>query len=275
MKSPFRFGRKQWISAPLLFVAALAQAADSNEAGKSRVDCTPAREYVTTLEYLRDVKELAIKEDDARKVAEKVSTGCSGAAKRFIRVTETLSKAGLGANNMIETATDLATRTDRETDTFLTVFRKAFLPEYLDLDVRDSLRLAQSLTTEFKGDFKAVRKDFETVLEYCLSEKELDLSKPQCGDLAVKVARIGERYDGGASKPFIEALEFARSSKGPGLPVQQAVELALGVSGYGPKAHENFAQAYQYAVSQSGLNLGADKAMAFAKGLATKSSKTE
>src|SRR5690349_12308650 len=74
--------------------------------------CTFAREYITTLEYLRAHKDYAIPEAEARKLAQKVSEGCTGAAQRFIKVLDALSHAGVSANDSIQTGIEISTRTD-------------------------------------------------------------------------------------------------------------------------------------------------------------------
>src|SRR4051812_28021482 len=77
--------------------------------------CLTTREYVTTLEFLRDSKEFQLPEKDARALATRVSDGCTGAALRFIKVTRLLTKAGVGSKDAVTTAADFAHRTDAET----------------------------------------------------------------------------------------------------------------------------------------------------------------
>src|SRR5688572_3898868 len=45
--------------------------------------CQSTREFVTTLEYLRDQKQLGLDEREGRKIAYEVAKGCTGAARRF------------------------------------------------------------------------------------------------------------------------------------------------------------------------------------------------
>lgn len=58
-------------------------------------ECLAYREYVTTLRYLRAKKDFAFKENDARKLADEVSLGCTNAGKRFIKIVDILTKAGV------------------------------------------------------------------------------------------------------------------------------------------------------------------------------------
>ncbi|MGK0367449.1 MAG: hypothetical protein ACI9QD_000584, partial [Thermoproteota archaeon] len=66
------------------------------------IECKVLREYATTLQFLRGHKAFGIKESEARKVADRVSHGCTGASKRFIQITNILLRAGLGAKESIE-----------------------------------------------------------------------------------------------------------------------------------------------------------------------------
>ena len=73
-----------------------------------KISCTSAREYVTTLEYLRAHQELGVNESQARKIADQVSRGCSGSAKRFVSVLELLIKSHIAGRNALESAVALS-----------------------------------------------------------------------------------------------------------------------------------------------------------------------
>lgn len=238
--------------------------------------CMTSREFITTLEFLRDFKELAIQEQDAQAAARKVAEHCTGAAQRFIRVAKTLSRAGLSGKNSVESGLEFASRTDRETETFLLVFSRAFLAEFLDLDLRSAMQMARSLSTQFDGDVLAVRDDFETVLEFCLRSKGLDLPRPRCGTLAAQLARKGGDYSGGISRPFIKLYQFLESERGPALDKEKSLTLAQElVAEGGADSADNFIHAYRYAISKSGLELSAKDAMGFARSMTVRGGKSE
>jgi hypothetical protein len=235
----------------------LAQAAEVTS-------CTTAREYITTLEYLRDRKEMAMPEADARKVALEASQGCTGAALRLIRVTTTLSQSGMGAKDAIRRGLEFAKRTDQETETFLTVFNRAYAQDAMDLDLRASVRMADELTRDFEADTVAVRDDFIRLLDFCSGSEKLGLPKPQCGAFAARLAKQGQKWSGGISAPYIQAFEFAVSNKGPALTTARAIEIANQLTAAGPGSAENFVDAYKYAVSKKGLGLADNAALGFA-----------
>lgn len=242
--------------------------AASFAAGSAAGACPATREYITSLEYLRANKELALPEADARKVADAISKGCAGAAERFIRVSGLLSRAGFSGREAAETGKRFAVGTAAEVDTFVTVFKRAFAEEFLDLDLEDSLKMALALSKEFAGDQPQVRADFERLLAFCTEEKQLGLPKPTCGAFASRVAAKGEPWNGGIAKPFIRGFEYLTSSKGPSLVTGEALKLSEALLAAGPGAFDNFSQAYSYASAESGLALGRQDAIGFARDLA-------
>ncbi len=231
-------------------------------------NCTFTREYITTLEYLRKQSILAIPEPDARKISLQVSRGCTGAAQRFIKITTALRGANVGAMDSIRTGIEFASRTDIETETFNTVFLVAYLEEYLDLDLRSSLKLARSLSTEFQGDILGVRDDFETLVQFCVGTKELNLPRAQCGTFAARIAHYGEKFSGGVAPSFIELFSFLYSESGPRLTTGQALKLAETLIHGGKDSAENFIQAYKFGVAPLGLGDDIPTAIHFAEQMA-------
>lgn len=229
------------------------------------VQCRSTREFVTTLEFLRAQKTLALPEPEARKTAESVAQGCTGAAGRFIRTFQLLSRAGLGSKETVQHALEMGRRSQDEVETFVLVFQQAFAEDGLDLDLRGALNLALSLTTEFEGDAVAVREDYKRLIQFCATEKNLDLPKPQCGRFAARIARLGQPFDGGIAKSFLRTFDYLRSSQGPGLTTGNALKLSEEIVATGPASPENFVEGYRYAVSKRGLEMSAGDALEFAR----------
>ena len=234
-------------------------------ASPGATSCTTAREYITTLEYLRDRKELTMPEPEARKVAAEAAKGCTGAALRFIRISWVLSEAGLGPRDSIRKGLEFALRTDQETETYASVFSRAYSEDSMDLDLRASMKMADELTREFEADTVAVRDDFDKLLGFCSSSGRLGLPKPQCGAFAARLAKLGEKWSGGIAAPYIQAFEFVNSaSAGPHLATSRAIEIAGQLVMAGPDSADNFITAYKYAVSKRGLAMADNAALAFA-----------
>src|SRR5262245_17223853 len=91
----------------LLALGALVLVIETSNANADRKPgCTATREFVASMEFLRSRKDLAVPEEQARTIAEKVALGCSGSGLRFIRLVQVLSRAGVGANNAVNTGVE-------------------------------------------------------------------------------------------------------------------------------------------------------------------------
>ncbi len=256
-----------------LGVFVLSGQASATEKSELPENCLAAREFITTLRFLRHHGEFKISEYEGNKVADQVSRGCTGAAKRFIEVTNLLLRIGVSTPNAIKKGIRFAGASQKEVKTYIKVFQRAFIAEYLDLDLSTASRLAEDLSVGFKGDSRYAREDFEEISEFCLEESGLDLTKPACSYLAWDVAKAGEKYKDGAAENFLDVLEFIQDEKGPSRSVGEALALAKEVISFGPQAVQNFKNGYRFAVSSSGLKQGYIQAMGFARKMASRSLK--
>lgn len=236
--------------------------------------CSYAREYITALEYFRTHHEYAIPEKESRDLAFKISHGCTGAAQRFIKVNSTLLRSGVAPKDTLETALFFAVNTDVATETFLAIFLKAFLKEFMDLDASTSLKLAFSLFRDFNGDVLAVKMDFENFVDFCTKTEEINQAIPKCARFAARLARKGEKWDGGIFLTFQKLFSFLLTQKGPGLSTWKALDEAERLLEGGHGAAENYIQAFKYAASKEGLDLEIPKAMAFANQMTLQDSTT-
>lgn len=258
MKYPFR-------QFALILLVHVFLIAPSTRAAEDSPSCTTTREFITTLEYLRDQKDFKLRDGDARAIASKVAQACTGAAERFIQVTDVLAKSGLSADDSVRAGLEFSSRSKADVAAFLTVFKEAFLSEHLDLDLRSALQLSRSLTTGFDGDVTAVSDDFRSLVDFCVGEK-LGLPRPECAEFAARNARKGEPT-GGIARPFIRIYDFLVSRDGPRLTTAQALKTAEQLIAAGPAAADNFIVGYRYAASRTGLQLSSSDAIEFARDL--------
>ena len=233
--------------------------------------CTPAREFITTMNYLRERPNFGLKDQKAQEVAMSVAGGCRGAAQRFIQTTEMLLQAGIVGREAVETGIVMSRGEDDQGEAFQRVFRTAFLPRGLDMKPEDALGLAKSLSIDLKGDRKKALQDFERLVDFCVDSSTLDLPRPKCGAIAGKVAVKGANSDEGVATPYIKTVEFlTRSSDGPQLVLFQAFTIAEELAINSPKALDNFLQGYKWLTSKSGLSLDRKDAVDMAKKIALK-----
>jgi len=232
--------------------------------------CESTKEYQTTTNFLRSKKFLYLKEEDIRNVANQVSSGCTNASKRFIMITNLLIKAQMDSKSAIENAIKFSASTDAKADTFINIFKYAFVRNFLDLDVFNATKLANELSLDFEGDSQIAFYDFQTIVKYCVSQDQLDLPKRKCSEMASTIVRHGQTYNQNMGTPFIELFEFLVKSNGANLPTYKAIETATQVFQYGPKAGDNFQKAYEFAKNKKGLDMDENKSLEFALEMAKK-----
>ncbi len=232
-------------------------------------NCSSAREFITAYQFLRSLPESKVTMKEAHKLALSVAGGCSGAAKRFIQVAKVLLKSNVDARSAFFMGVEFATSDDPTSTAFLGIFAKSFLTKYLDLDVTAALRLARSLSIDYKGKPEKSMKDFGEIVKYCLAAKGFDLPKPKCAEIAEKVTRFGQIFVEPVAEPFILLFKFLRSDEeGPRIPSYQALKIATRIVEISPYAPANFQQAYLFAASKRGFELGRGKAIGFANKIA-------
>ena len=148
------------MSLALVLSSMLASSQPNLQSMAPRQDCSSAREFVTTLEYLRSKSEWALEEKTNQSLAHQVSMGCSGAAARFVRATEFLLKAEIPSTQAVQLGKDLALRSEAYVETFIGTFRIAYEEESLDLPVQSALTVARSLSMDFQGPVARALQDF-------------------------------------------------------------------------------------------------------------------
>ncbi len=233
-------------------------------------DCTSAREYVATVNYLRAKKEFALTDEQVRQVADQISGHCTGAASRFISATELLIRSGVGATEASRTALSYAGADEESFKAFLHFFRFAFAKDRLDLDAPSAIDFAKRHSQNLKRAFKDVAKDFDVVLDFCLDKRDAELPIPQCAGLAGRIALAGEEGEQGLGKKFVAAFYYLRKEgdRRPGLGSGDALKLAEQLMTYGPDSVDNFRDGFDFAISDKGLKLSREDAIEFGNKMA-------
>lgn len=236
-------------------------------------ECLSAREYITTVEFMKSNPEFQLKPDKIRWYADKVSTGCTGASSKFIKVTRLLMGVGVDSGSSLKAALEFINVDKDVVTTFIKVFEKTYEEKFLDLDAATAMKNSLRLTANFKGNPENAAEDFESVALYCKNNEGLGLSYKDCSDLAMKVALSGEEFEEENGDKFIKLYEFiALESEGPRLTVSESLKIASDLMVNGPRTFKNFKTSYIYAKSKDGLDLPKKQALELAIKLASRSS---
>lgn len=226
-----------------------------------QVNCQSSHEFIATLAYLRDKKVLHLDENSDELVAYKVAQGCNGSAQRFINSFEFLAKMKIGSRDALQISIALAHKSDPYYQTFIGVFARAYAKDKLNLDLVNSLQIAQAMSLSYSGDVEKGLNDFAQITAFC-SRSALALSKPRCAKLGVAVAKAGEKFKEPVAPVFKKTFEFLHKELRTDM--AESLLIAYEVASISPYAFDNFKKAYDYALQSTGLNLPARGALQFA-----------
>jgi hypothetical protein len=233
--------------------------------------CHSTDEYIKTLSYLRETKDLILPERTARKIALKVSRGCDGAAERFEKTLRLLRSVGLSDPKALEVALQFSGYSKDTQKNFMEIFGRAYLAEFLDYDYAGAVALALELSRDYHGDAALVREDFIALSKFCRDSKSMDLPTKTCSQYAVKMARLSQFFPYGVKGPFIALYTKLREDRDFGLDVKTALDISYNILKNGPAAPDNFMAGYAYAMKEKGLSLGRNQALEFALKMAVRS----
>lgn len=229
--------------------------------------CSPAREYITVMEFLRSRSDWKVPEKIAQEVAKKVAEHCPGSAGRLIRVAGLLSEAGVASKDALFSGMRLAQESDDLAARFAAIFKRAYLQSGLDLDIATSHRIAAELSVDYGGSLPAVEKEFDALVEFCADETELAQSKPLCARFATELLTAARDQEPGLNTRFRELYGFLVSKAGADIPAGRALVLAKEIAGAGQKGGESFIEGFRYASSTRGLSKSRSEAVQFSREL--------
>lgn len=235
-------------------------------------NCLSSREYITTVQYLREHKDFALSEKEIKMTADKVSLGCLNSSQRFINTVKLLTNLGVDTRSSIQTALNFSQKTDEHSQAFIEIFKYAYNPEKLDLDVLSSLNLSLQLSAFYEGYINNAIKNFKDLVSFCIENKSLDLPHSSCAKLATEITINGKDYKEPIAPKFKTLVSFLKiDSQGPKLSLLESIAIAKNIISYGETASENFTQGFKFAISEKGLNYSTKMAMDFAKSMAMRS----
>ena len=238
--------------------------------------CASTKEYIATLEYLRDFKALDAQEKVARDIADKVSTGCNGAFNRFAKVSKMLIAVGIDSATALKHSVAFAADKDENAQLFIELFRQTYNEENLDLDALNALTISLEVARNNPSESKLVLEDFKKLVSYCKEEKTLGLPAPFCAQVSAKITALGSKFEKAIADEYIKLTRFiSENNKGPTTDKKYAMNLSEKIIAYGPKSAENFINAYRFAVSKKGLSYSAKDAISFAEKMASRSYQLE
>ncbi len=233
--------------------------------------CLSSEEFVQTVTFLRDNKDIDLPEQQIRSYADQISKGCSGASQRFRDVFLYLNKNGVDHRQSLKIAISFAPHTDTVKNTFLEILKGSYLREYYDLDFRAALQTAYDISMDHRTSPERLRKDFVGFVQFCKDRNGLELPLAACMKFSKKLLELSPYYAQGAYPQFEELFKKLNTDKKFGISIKESLEITLKVLSYGPKGPENFLTGYSYALNPDGLHMGVHEGVQFALRMAERS----
>jgi hypothetical protein len=222
--------------------------------------CASSKEYLTIIRYFDSHKDLLQTSAQAKEIADEISKGCNGAADRFVRVFETLTKVELSGNTSRNVGVLLSNKPDKMVDNFLTIFRVAYVESELNLTASKALEIARKLSFDFPGHFEIAKSSFLKLLGFCKTEN-LNISLPQCSEFMADVVLESAPVGVDVFATFTESFRYIRNHKDLKISVPKILLHSKTIASYGPRALENFTEFFEFATSEKGLGERNDKAL--------------
>lgn len=231
------------------------------------VECESTKEFISTIEYLRLQKKLALPDNEILKTALLVSENCNGAAKRFSRILDTLVTSGVDHEHARHFAVTYSREDNESVEAFISLFQGLVLEKKFNLPFYQAFETAKYFAESTKGNKVELKKDFLGFLGFCFEDVNgILLSLEQCRSLSFSYLKLHADYPKGVFQDFKTLFTFLRNEKETGLAISNALAITQKILLNGPGAQKNFIDSYRYGLNK--LNMKPAQSLALAYKLA-------
>lgn len=235
---------------------------------QAQKSCSSSQEFVSTYEYLHKQKHFSLPSTEILKAAIKVSENCTGAAKKFQKMLNTLVQTGIDHNRALLFSIEYSAESEQSVDVFLSLFEGLVLEKKFNLPFYQAFETAEAFATKTKVNKSVMKKDFMGFLNFCFDDADgAQLPLETCRQLALNYIDLQSLYPDGVFTRFKKLFVFLRSQKTTGLPIVEALKLTQQVLKYGPRSDQNFIESYNYSLEK--LNMKPTQALTLAMKLAS------
>lgn len=222
--------------------------------------CESSKEFISTIEYLRNQKSFVLPDSEIFKAALSISENCNGASYRFQKMINTLVATGVDHNHALKFSIQYSQEDSASVDAFLSLFQGLVLEKKFNLPFYQAFETAKFFAESSKGNKSELKKDFLGFLGFCFDDPNgTMLSLDQCRKLSFKYLDLHKNFPNGVFKEFKNLFTFLRDQKETGLPIASALALTHEVLLNGPGAQKNFIDSYKYGLHN--LNMKPSQAL--------------
>lgn len=236
-------------------------------------ECESAKEFVATMDYLKNQKNFSLPDNEILKTALLVSENCNGAGKRFQRILDTLISAGVDHEHARHFAVTYSREDNESVEAFLSLFQGLVLEKKFNLPFYQAFETAKFFAESARGNKAELKKDFLGFLGFCFEDSNgILLSLEQCRSLSLKYLKLHADYPKGVFPDFKKLFTFLRDEKETGLPIASALSITQKVLQNGPGSQKNFIDSYRYGLTKLNMKPSQSLALAFKLASYTKNS---
>ncbi len=228
--------------------------------------CESAKEFIATFDFIRQNPELVDNQEKAIQISSQVAEGCTGSAKRFIGVANSLKQLQVPVTEVLTFSLELSRKDDATAETFVKALKKNIAEDGFHLPMSRGLKIAESLSLNFQSSAEQALRDFDKVADLCIQKNEFKMNLEECAELSKRVALLGKTDAVPAGESFVRSYRYLQNSAG--LTAQDSVKLAEKLLAMDPAAFENFRTSYEFAVSEKGLKSNRPQALELAQRMA-------
>ncbi|MEK6628722.1 MAG: hypothetical protein AABY53_08850 [Bdellovibrionota bacterium] len=234
--------------------------------------CESSKEFITTIEYLRNQKAFTLPDSEIFKVAMSISENCNGSSRRFQKMLNTLVATGVDHNHALKFSLQYSKEDNESVDVFLSLFQGLVLEKKFNLPFYEAFETAKFFAENTRGNKYELKKDFLGFLDFCFDDPNgTMLPLDQCRKLSFKYLDLQKNFPNGVFKEFKTLFTFLRDQKETGLPIAGALSLTQEVLLSGPGAQKNFIDSYKYGLHS--LNMKPSQALSLSLKMAENTKK--
>ncbi len=234
------------------------------------VKCESAKEFRDSFLILSRDKTMSFTPQEATALAVKLSSGCLGAGRRFVKVLYMLTASGFDQKKSREVAVDLALYPDFVAETFVTIFPGVMADDLLGVNYQVALQLSVLLAKTSPKQSPVVQRDFVSLTQFCKSKENL-LPVKECAEIILALAPYSQVYKEGLYPKFVELFDLFSGYKTLRGSLRTTLPLIVEVLQAGPFAQEAFKESLEFILGKDGPELAPARTLEVAKRVAKNS----
>jgi len=229
--------------------------------------CETNEKFIKAYRYISRLKNVSLTKHEITNYASQVASKCHDTFDRFDEIFEVTEKTDLSVKASIILAIRIALNKDIHLGNFQSIYKFLIDPKGPDLPYKKALEYSESFSKRGKYAYDLL----EEIFNFCMKKKDIAYTRPQCVELAEKVAGLGIRKD----TIFSDAFQYFSKHKYLNYSYRKSIDLTLKILKYGDDSFDDFRKVFEFALKKNGVNLSRDESLKLALKVLKKAELTE